>query len=119
MTREVVAQLPDLRFISQTSANVYHVDVAACTEHGVVVSAGRGGARTAYSTTAELTWGLIIASLRHLPFEVERLQAGLLALDRGHAPRGPDARDLRLRPHRRGGREGRPRVRHEGRVLGP
>jgi D-3-phosphoglycerate dehydrogenase / 2-oxoglutarate reductase len=76
MTREVVAQLPDLRFISQTSANVYHVDVAACTEHGVVVSAGRGGARTAYSTTAELTWGLIIASLRHLPFEVERLKQG-------------------------------------------
>jgi len=58
------------------SANVYHVDVAACTEHGVVVSAGRGGARTAYSTTAELTWGLIIASLRHLPFEVERLKQG-------------------------------------------
>ena len=76
VTREVVAQLPDLRFISQTSANVYHVDVAACTEHGVVVSAGRGGARTAYSTTAELTWGLIIASLRHLPFEVERLKQG-------------------------------------------
>jgi len=76
VAREVVARLPDLRFISQTSANVYHIDVAACTEHGVVVSAGRGGARTAYSTTAELTWGLIIASLRHLPFEVERLKQG-------------------------------------------
>jgi phosphoglycerate dehydrogenase-like enzyme len=76
VTREIVARLPDLRFISQTSANVYHIDVAACTEHGVVVSAGRGGARTAYSTTAELTWGLIIASLRHLPFEVERLKQG-------------------------------------------
>jgi len=76
VTREIVARLPDLKFISQTSANVYHIDVAACTEHGVVVSAGRGGARTAYSTTAELTWGLIIASLRHLPFEVERLKQG-------------------------------------------
>jgi D-3-phosphoglycerate dehydrogenase len=77
VTREIVARLPDLRFVSQTSANVYHIDVAACTEHGVVVSAGRGGARTAFSTTAELTWGLIIASLRHLPFEVERLKQGL------------------------------------------
>jgi len=43
VTREIVARLPDLRFISQTSANVYHIDLAACTEHGVVVSAGRGG----------------------------------------------------------------------------
>ena len=40
VTREIVARLPDLRFISQTSANVYHIDLAACTEHGVVVSAG-------------------------------------------------------------------------------
>src|SRR5215510_11962694 len=79
VTREIVARLPDLRFISQTSANVYHIDLAACTEHGVVVSAGRGGGgggRTPYSTTAELTWGLILASLRHLPFEVERLKQG-------------------------------------------
>jgi len=79
VTREIVARLPDLRFISQTSANVYHIDLAACTEHGVVVSAGRGGGgggRTPYSTTAELTWGLILASPRHLPFEVERLKQG-------------------------------------------
>src|SRR5712691_4285550 len=79
VTREIVARLPDLKFISQTSGNVYHVDLAACTEHGVVVSAGRGGGgggRTPYSTTAELTWGLIIASLRHLPLEVERLKQG-------------------------------------------
>jgi len=79
VTREIVARLPDLRFISQTSGNVYHIDLAACTEHGVVVSAGRGGGgggRTPYSTTAELTWGLIIASLRHLSFEVERLKQG-------------------------------------------
>ncbi|MGH7344554.1 MAG: NAD(P)-dependent oxidoreductase, partial [Candidatus Rokuibacteriota bacterium] len=79
VTREIVARLPDLRFISQTSANVYHIDLGACTEHGVVVSAGRGGGgggRTPYSTTAELTWGLILASLRHLPFEVERLKQG-------------------------------------------
>ena len=77
LTRWIVERLPDLRFISQTSANVYHIDLAACTEHGVVVSAGRGGGgRTPYSTTAELTWGLIIASLRHLPFEVERFKGG-------------------------------------------
>src|SRR5262249_61362952 len=89
VTREIVARLPDLRFISQTSANVYHIDVAACTEHGVVVSAGRGGARTAYSTTAELTWGLIIASLRHLPFEGGRLKQGHWHSALRTGPEGP------------------------------
>src|SRR3989442_6524253 len=81
VTREIVARLPDLRFISQTSANVYHIDLAACTEHGVVVSAGRsggGGGRTPYSTTPEVTRGLILASLRPPPLQVERLQPGHL-----------------------------------------
>jgi D-3-phosphoglycerate dehydrogenase len=80
ITRQVVERLPDLKFISQTGGNVYHLDVAACTERGIVVSAGgHGGGRGSknpYSTTAELAWGLIIASLRHIPFEVERLKQG-------------------------------------------
>ena len=80
ITRQVIERLPGLKFISQTGGNVYHLDIAACTERGVVVSAGghgggRGG-KNPYSTTAELAWGLIIASLRHSPFEVERLKQG-------------------------------------------
>jgi len=80
VTREVIGRLPDLKFISQTGGNVYHLDVAACTERGIVVSAGghgggRGG-KNPYSTTAELAWGLIIASLRHIPFEAERMKQG-------------------------------------------
>ena len=80
VTRQVIERLPGLKFISQTGGNIYHLDLAACTEHGVVVSAGghgggRGGSNP-YSTTAELAWGLIISSLRHLPFEVERLKQG-------------------------------------------
>src|SRR5207245_3431881 len=69
--------LPALRFISQTGRNTNHLDVAACTEHGIVISAGGGGGGgSPYSTTAELTWGMILASLRHLPYEVERLKQG-------------------------------------------
>jgi D-3-phosphoglycerate dehydrogenase len=80
VTRQVIERLPGLKFISQTGGTVYHLDVAACTERGIVVSAGghgggRGG-KNPYSTTAELAWGLIIASLRHIPFEVERLKQG-------------------------------------------
>ncbi|MDH3602568.1 MAG: D-2-hydroxyacid dehydrogenase family protein, partial [Candidatus Tectomicrobia bacterium] len=77
LTRAIIENLPDLRFISQTGRNTYHLDVAACTQHGIVVSAGgSSGGGSPYSTTAELTWGLILASLRHLPYEVERLKQG-------------------------------------------
>jgi D-3-phosphoglycerate dehydrogenase len=77
LSRDTIARLPDLKFIAQTGGNLYHLDVAACTEHGIVVSHPRGGdGHTPYSTTAELAWGLIIASQRHIPFEVERLRQG-------------------------------------------
>lgn len=77
ITHAVVERLPTLRFISQTGKNVYHLDVDACTERGVVVSAtGGADGGSPYSATAELAWGLIIASLRHLPYEIARFKAG-------------------------------------------
>jgi D-3-phosphoglycerate dehydrogenase / 2-oxoglutarate reductase len=77
LPRQIIERLPGLRFISQTGRNTNHLDVPACTQHGIVVSAGGGGGGgSPYSTTAELTWGLILASLRHLPYEVERLKQG-------------------------------------------
>jgi D-3-phosphoglycerate dehydrogenase len=78
LTRQMIERLPGLRFISQTGRNTNHLDISACTQHGIVVSAGgsSGGGRSPYSTTAELTWGMILASLRHLPYEVERLKHG-------------------------------------------
>ena len=50
------------------------IDLEAYTERGIVVSAG--GGRGSPNETAELTWGLILASLRHIPFEVEQLKGG-------------------------------------------
>ena len=76
VTREFLARLPRLKFISQTGKNLYHLDLAACAERGIVISAGTPPSRGPYSRTAELAWGLIIAALRHLPYEVERLKAG-------------------------------------------
>ncbi|RPI42223.1 MAG: D-2-hydroxyacid dehydrogenase family protein [Betaproteobacteria bacterium] len=75
--RQVVERLPRLKFISQTGGNLYHLDIAACTERGILISASGGGeSGSPYSTTAELAWGLILASLRHIPYEVERLKQG-------------------------------------------
>jgi D-3-phosphoglycerate dehydrogenase len=77
LTRQMIERLPVLRFISQTGRNTNHLDISACTQHGIVVSAGgSSGGGSPYSTTAELAWGLILASLRHLPYEVERLKHG-------------------------------------------
>ena len=69
----VISRLPNLRFISQTGRNTYHLDLAACARQGIVVSAGGAGDP---SVTAELTWGLVLAALRHIPAEVENLKAG-------------------------------------------
>lgn len=71
--RALIEQLPKLRLIGQTGRAATHIDLAACTERGIVVSAGGTGNSAA---TAELTWGLILSALRSLPFEVTRLKAG-------------------------------------------
>lgn len=77
VTRGIIEKLPDLKFISQTGRNVSHLDVAACTDHGILVSAGGGHeGKNPYTTTGELAWALILASLRHLPYEVERMKQG-------------------------------------------
>ncbi|HWP60351.1 MAG TPA: D-2-hydroxyacid dehydrogenase family protein [Candidatus Acidoferrales bacterium] len=83
--RELIERLPKLRFIAQTGAHTSHIDLAACTERGILVS-GRGDGRP--HTTAELTWGLILAALRHIPYEVERLKQGYWQSTIGVAVRG-------------------------------
>ena len=71
--REVIEKLPKLKMISQTGRNTAHVDIAAATEKGIVVSAAGAGGPNA---TAELTWALILAHLRHIPEEVQRMKDG-------------------------------------------
>lgn len=72
--RTVIEKLPKLKLIAQTGRNTNHIDVDACTEHGVAVAAAGSGTPHA---TAELTWGLILASLRHIPHEVAQLKNGV------------------------------------------
>ena len=71
--RALIERLPKLKLIGQTGRAATHIDLEACTEKGIVVSAGGAGNSNA---TAELTWGLILSALRNLPFEVKRLQEG-------------------------------------------
>ncbi len=76
ITPKILDQLPQLKLISQTGRNVSHLDVAACTARGITVSAGGHDGKSPYTTTGELAWALILASLRHIPFEVENFKAG-------------------------------------------
>ena len=70
----LVDRLDKLRMITQ--AGVYpHIDVAACTRRGVIVSAATGPGRPSYAT-AELNWGLIIAAFRRIPQEAAAMKAG-------------------------------------------
>lgn len=83
--RALVEQLQGIKLICQTGRYTAHIDVAACTEKGIVVSAGGGGSS---NTTAELAWGLILASLRHLPQEIARMKNGQWQATAGTALQG-------------------------------
>src|SRR5205807_4184204 len=70
----LLERLPNLRLISQRS--VYpHIDIDACTRLGVVVSSDLHMGSPSYAT-AELTWALILAAMRHIPQQVASTKAG-------------------------------------------
>ncbi len=81
----LLERLPNLRLISQRSAYP-HIDVAACTRLGVVVSSDLHAGTPSYAT-AELTWALIMSAARDLPGQVEALKAGRWQTRVGHTLR--------------------------------
>jgi len=65
-----LGQLPRLRLLVTTGMGNASIDLSAAAARGVTVC-GTGGIGSA---TAELTWGLILALLRHIPEEDRRLK---------------------------------------------
>ena len=83
---DLIARLPKLKLISQRS--VYpHIDVAACTRAGIVVSSNMH-ADTPSFAAAELTFALILAAMRQLPQQVAALKQGLWQTGVGWTLRG-------------------------------
>ncbi|OLU13600.1 3-phosphoglycerate dehydrogenase [Pseudomonas sp. PA1(2017)] len=68
----LLARLPNLKLISQTGKVSGHLDVEACTRHGVAVMEGRGSP----IAPAELTWALIINARRQLFPAMQAMYAG-------------------------------------------
>ena len=82
----LLERLPRLRLISQRS--VYpHIDIEACTRHGVIVSSNLHADTPSYAA-AELTWALVLAAMRQLPEQVAALKRGTWQTGIGWTLRG-------------------------------
>jgi D-3-phosphoglycerate dehydrogenase / 2-oxoglutarate reductase len=82
----LLERLPKLKLISQRS--VYpHIDVDACTRLGIILSSSQHASTPSYAA-AELTWGLILDSLRLIPQHVAALKAGQWQIGIGSTLRG-------------------------------
>ena len=72
LPRQLIEKLPKLKLIAQTGKVGDHIDVAACSERGIVVSEGVGSP----TAPAELTWALIMTAMRRIPQYVANLKHG-------------------------------------------
>src|SRR5678816_4583675 len=82
----LLERLPALRLISQRS--VYpHIDVAACTRLGIIVSSNQHAGAPSYAA-AELTFGLMLAAMRQIPQQMNSLRAGNWQIGVGNTLRG-------------------------------
>ena len=70
--RTLLEKLPRLKLIAQTGRVGPHIDVAAATRLGIAVAEGTGSPLA----PAELTWALIMASMRRLPQYIGNLKHG-------------------------------------------
>ncbi|MEK8084944.1 D-2-hydroxyacid dehydrogenase family protein [Aquabacterium sp. A3] len=70
--KALLEKLPKLRLISQTGPVGQHIDLEACTRLGIAVAEGPGDP----VATAELTWALVMASMRRLPQYIGNLKHG-------------------------------------------
>ncbi len=63
--RALIERLPKLTLLTTSGMTNRSIDLAAATEHGVVVC----GTDNVGTTTAELAWGLILGLMRNIPQE--------------------------------------------------
>tara|TARA_Y100001956_G_scaffold63916_1_gene64364 strand:+ start:2993 stop:3970 length:978 start_codon:yes stop_codon:yes gene_type:complete len=72
ISSDLLAQLPNLKLISQTGKVSNHISLDDCTAHNVAVAEGVGSP----IAPSELAWALIMAASRHLPSYIQNLQQG-------------------------------------------
>ncbi|RNF53041.1 D-2-hydroxyacid dehydrogenase family protein [Marinomonas hwangdonensis] len=72
ITEELLAQLPNLKLISQTGKISNHIDAKLCHKYGVAVAEGVGSP----VAPSEFCWGLIMSASRHIPAYVTQFSQG-------------------------------------------
>ena len=72
LTRAIIEQLPNLKFIGSNAPRNASIDIEAARNRGIPVSS------TGYTShgAMELTWALIHAAARHIPEEVASFRSG-------------------------------------------
>lgn len=80
LPRRLFERLPNLKLVTIIGMGLANMDMQAATDHGVLVIhpdfQSPAFANTS-NATPELTWGLMIATVRHMTRESERLRQGL------------------------------------------
>ena len=79
LPRTLIERLPKLRLITIIGMSLPNLDMAAATEHGVIVAHSNFGSpafRAVSNATPELAWGLMIATVRHMTLEDRRMREG-------------------------------------------
>ena len=80
LPRTLFERLPNLKMVTIVGMSLPNLDMAAATDHGVIVCHSNfanpifAGIANA---TPELTWGLLIATVRNMSLEDRRMRAGL------------------------------------------
>jgi len=79
LPRNLFERLPNLKLITIVGLDLPNLDMASATEHGVIVSHSNFANplfANMVDATPELTWGLMIATVRHLSLESRRMHEG-------------------------------------------
>jgi phosphoglycerate dehydrogenase-like enzyme len=79
LPRSLLERLPNLKLVTIIGISLPNLDVRAATELGVIVSQWNLANplyRGILNATPELTWGLMISTVRHTDLESRRMRAG-------------------------------------------
>ena len=71
----VIEALPNLKLIVSTGGRNPSIDAEACARRGIAVCAAHGAA-SGQSSTAELTWALVLALVKRIPQAHQVMRAG-------------------------------------------
>jgi phosphoglycerate dehydrogenase-like enzyme len=79
LPRSLFQQLPKLKLVTIIGMSLQNLDMAAATDNGVIVAHSNFANpiyANVFNATPELTWALMIATVRHMDLESRRMREG-------------------------------------------